>query len=272
MLTLLAFASVTALTSRSLIRGYSALALGLLIGFVGIDQLTGQSRLTLRRRPARQRDRHRDRRRRPVRGRRGAAHGEQAAATDGRRATSPIQPDEGHWMTRDDWRRSWKPWLRGAGLGFPFGALPAGGAEVPTFLSYADRAQADQAPGRVRPGRDRGRRGPGGRQQRVVLRHARPAAHARHPDLGDGGDHARRLPDLQPAAGAGAVRAQQRPGVDADRLALRRQRDAAAAQPAADPRLGEGARGPAAAALRGHPRVRHARRLLAVGQRRPRCS
>src|SRR3954467_9302031 len=45
-LTLLAFASVTALTSRSLLRGFSSLALGLLIGFVGIDQLTGQSRLT----------------------------------------------------------------------------------------------------------------------------------------------------------------------------------------------------------------------------------
>ena len=45
-LTLLAFASVTALTSRSLIRGFASLAVGLLIGFVGIDQLTGQSRLT----------------------------------------------------------------------------------------------------------------------------------------------------------------------------------------------------------------------------------
>jgi putative tricarboxylic transport membrane protein len=40
-LTLLAFASVTALTSRSLIRGFGSLAVGLLIGFVGIDQLTG---------------------------------------------------------------------------------------------------------------------------------------------------------------------------------------------------------------------------------------
>src|ERR671925_221077 len=45
-LTLLAFASVTALTSTSLIRGMASLAVGLLIGFVGIDQLTGQSRLT----------------------------------------------------------------------------------------------------------------------------------------------------------------------------------------------------------------------------------
>ena len=39
-------------------------------------------------------------------------------------------------MTREDWARSWKPWLRGTLLGFPFGALPAGGAEIPTFLSY----------------------------------------------------------------------------------------------------------------------------------------
>jgi putative tricarboxylic transport membrane protein len=39
-------------------------------------------------------------------------------------------------MNREDWSRSWKPWLRGTALGFPFGALPAGGAETPTFLSY----------------------------------------------------------------------------------------------------------------------------------------
>src|SRR6185295_7911057 len=41
------------------------------------------------------------------------------------------------WLSRADAKRSWKPWLRGAAIGFPFGALPAGGAEVPTFLSYA---------------------------------------------------------------------------------------------------------------------------------------
>jgi putative tricarboxylic transport membrane protein len=42
----------------------------------------------------------------------------------------------GAWMTREDWRRSWAPWLRGTALGFPIGALPAGGSEIPTFLSY----------------------------------------------------------------------------------------------------------------------------------------
>jgi putative tricarboxylic transport membrane protein len=40
-------------------------------------------------------------------------------------------------MTRAEWRRSWKPWLRGTAIGFPIGAMPAGGAEIPTFLSYA---------------------------------------------------------------------------------------------------------------------------------------
>jgi putative tricarboxylic transport membrane protein len=135
MLTLIAFASVTALTSRSLIRGYAALALGLLIGFVGIDQLTGQSRLTF-----------------------GVdqlgngidivivavglfAVGEALHMASKLRTTGGdelVEPEnEGRWLSRDDWRRSWKPWLRGAGIGFPFGALPAGGAEVPTFLSYA---------------------------------------------------------------------------------------------------------------------------------------
>ncbi len=40
-------------------------------------------------------------------------------------------------MTRDDWRRSWPAWLRATAIGFPFGTIPAGGAEIPTFLSYA---------------------------------------------------------------------------------------------------------------------------------------
>ncbi|MGH2555001.1 MAG: tripartite tricarboxylate transporter permease, partial [Actinomycetota bacterium] len=52
----------------------------------------------------------------------------------GREEVIPVEG--GVWMTPQEWRRSWKPWLRGTVLGFPFGALPAGGAEIPTFLSY----------------------------------------------------------------------------------------------------------------------------------------
>ena len=79
---------------------------------------------------------------------------------------------------------------------------PAGGAEVPTFLSYAiekrlaRRKEKDQFGQR----RDRGRRRARGGQQRRVLRGARAAADARHPDLGDGGDPRRRFQvfNLQP--------------------------------------------------------------------------
>jgi putative tricarboxylic transport membrane protein len=54
-----------------------------------------------------------------------------------RHDTEEIIPVRGRvGMNRDDWRRSWKPWLRGTGIGFPFGTLPTGGAEIPTFLSY----------------------------------------------------------------------------------------------------------------------------------------
>src|SRR5919108_135707 len=44
--TVLAFVAVTALVGRSLIRGMLSLFLGLFIGLIGIDQVSGQSRLT----------------------------------------------------------------------------------------------------------------------------------------------------------------------------------------------------------------------------------
>ena len=53
-----------------------------------------------------------------------------------RRKPLDVIPVGRPFMGRDDWRRSWGPWLRGTALGFPFGAVPAGGAETPTFLSY----------------------------------------------------------------------------------------------------------------------------------------
>jgi len=45
-LTVLAFVSVTSLVGRSLLRGMISLFLGLLIGLMGIDVLTGQARFT----------------------------------------------------------------------------------------------------------------------------------------------------------------------------------------------------------------------------------
>jgi putative tricarboxylic transport membrane protein len=58
-----------------------------------------------------------------------------------------LEPVRGSlWMTKEDWKRSWKPWLRGTALGFPIGALPAGGAEIPTFLSYSAEKRLTKYP------------------------------------------------------------------------------------------------------------------------------
>lgn len=49
-------------------------------------------------------------------------------------------------MSRKDWQRSWKPWLRGAALGFPIGVMPAGGSEIPTLLSYTLERRLSKKP------------------------------------------------------------------------------------------------------------------------------
>jgi putative tricarboxylic transport membrane protein len=49
-------------------------------------------------------------------------------------------------MSREDWRRSWPAWLRATAIGFPFGTIPAGGAEIPTFLSYATEKKLSKHP------------------------------------------------------------------------------------------------------------------------------
>jgi putative tricarboxylic transport membrane protein len=77
-----------------------------------------------------------------------------------------VRPVEGNplagsaWMTRDDWRRSWKPWLRGSFLGFPLGTLPAGGTEVPTFLSYTIEKKLSKHPEEFGEGAIEGVAGP----------------------------------------------------------------------------------------------------------------
>jgi putative tricarboxylic transport membrane protein len=41
----------------------------------------------------------------------------------GRRPIEAVVLREGASMSRDDWRRSWGPWLRGTAIGFPLGVL-----------------------------------------------------------------------------------------------------------------------------------------------------
>ena len=132
-LMLVAFMTVGSLLGSSMIRGMVSLSVGLALGLVGSDLQSGAVRLTF-----------------------GNLH-----AIDGIETVTVIvsifalgealyiagRAKESGWsliqmqgkalMTKEDLRRSWKPWLRGTGIGFPLGIMPAGGSEVPTFLSYS---------------------------------------------------------------------------------------------------------------------------------------
>jgi len=131
-LMVLAFVTVSAVLGNSAVRGLTALFFGLSLGLIGVDNQTGQARLTF-----------------------GItelldgldvtqvavglfAVGETMWLCSRYRAGQDevIAIKGSLWMSAQDWSRSWKAWIRGALIGFPIGALPAGGAEVPTFLSY----------------------------------------------------------------------------------------------------------------------------------------
>src|SRR5687767_2497430 len=154
-LTVVAFTTVSVLLGASLLRGIMSLFLGLALGLIGIDPLTGTARFSL-----------------------GLpqlldgidvmilviglfAVGEtlfQLARRQGA-ATLIAVPDSGG-MSGEDWRRSWKPWLRGTAIGFPLGVLPCGGAEIPTFLSYMIEKRLSKRPEEFGRGAIEGMAGP----------------------------------------------------------------------------------------------------------------
>jgi putative tricarboxylic transport membrane protein len=132
MLMLLAFCTVSAVLGQSTLRGLTALGIGLAMGLVGIDQISAQARYTggvpelmdglevvL-----------------VAVGLFAVAETLYAVLYQGREVETQNAMSRVH-MTRDEWRRSWPAWLRATFIGFPFGTIPAGGSEIPTFLSYA---------------------------------------------------------------------------------------------------------------------------------------
>lgn len=132
LLMVLAFTTVSAVLGQSLLRGITALALGLAFGLVGMDQISGQARYTA-----------------GVPelldgveivlvavGLFAVAEVLYAAMYEGRQAPTRNAMSRVA-MTAADWRRSLPAWLRGAAIGTPLGCVPAGGTEIPTFLSYA---------------------------------------------------------------------------------------------------------------------------------------
>ena len=137
-----AFVTVAAVLGQSTVRGLAMLFLGLLLGLVGIDDQTGQMRFAF-----------------------GIpelmdgidvvvlavglfAVGEAlyVAAYQSRMREAIERLSGSLWMSREDWRRSWPAWLRATAIGFPFGTIPAGGAEIPTFLSYATEKKLSKHP------------------------------------------------------------------------------------------------------------------------------
>jgi putative tricarboxylic transport membrane protein len=152
----LAFTTVATLLGSSMVRGMVSLFLGLAIGLVGIDSLTGQPRFTF--------------------GNQHLLNGVDIVtvavglfavgetfwvASHMRKGKAEItRVSDSKWMTKEDWRRSWKPWIRGAALGFPIGALPAGGAEIPTFLSYSVEKRLSKHPEEFGQGAIEGVAGP----------------------------------------------------------------------------------------------------------------
>ncbi|MBN9425286.1 MAG: tripartite tricarboxylate transporter permease, partial [Burkholderiales bacterium] len=155
-LMLLSLVAVSAVLGSSVLRGVIVLLLGLLLGLVGVDLQSGQPRFTF-----------------------GAAElldgieftaaavglfavGEALfLAWQGRAGKTEVLRLSGKvGLTRDDLKRSWKPWLRGAAYGFPIGAMPAGGAELPTLLSYYTEKKLSKQPEQFGQGAIEGVAGP----------------------------------------------------------------------------------------------------------------
>lgn len=140
-LMVLCFVTVSAVLGSSILRGLSSLALGLFFGLIGIDLQSGQPRFHF-----------------------GVmelldgisvlivavglfAVGETLHLASRKQQEEDVVELRGPvGMTREEWKRSWKPWLRGTLFGFPIGAMPAGGAEIPTFLSYYTEKKLSKHP------------------------------------------------------------------------------------------------------------------------------
>ena len=78
----------------------------------------------------------------------------------GRDDAAPIELTRRAGMNREEWRRSWKPWLRGTLIGFPLGILPVGGTVIPTFLSYIAEKRLSRNPAEFGHGAIEGVAGP----------------------------------------------------------------------------------------------------------------
>lgn len=140
-LALFAFIATSVVVSDSVLKGLAALVIGLALAMVGTDQVSGAQRFTF-----------------------GSpqlfdgvsivvitvsllAVGEvlHVASRIGRPDDQGLIPTKGRpYLTRAEFREALPAWLRGTAFGVPFGVIPAGGAEVPTFLAYGTEQKLDR--------------------------------------------------------------------------------------------------------------------------------
>jgi putative tricarboxylic transport membrane protein len=154
-LMVLAFVTVSAAFGDSALKGLTSLFVGLALALVGIDGLTGQARLSF-----------------------GVpqlldgievttlavamfAVGEALFVAAQPFSADKVQDIKGSVrMTAQDWSRSWRAWLRGTAIGFPIGAMPAGGADIASFLSYGAEKRFSRHPDEFGHGAIEGVAGP----------------------------------------------------------------------------------------------------------------
>lgn len=139
-LAVFAFVATSAVVSDSVLKGGAALLIGLVLAMIGTDQVSGSQRFTF--------------------GNVALLDGVSivvitvallavgeviyVASRIGRPDDRSITPSTGRpFLSRAEYREALPAWLRGTAFGVPFGVIPAGGAEVPTFLAYGVEKRLD---------------------------------------------------------------------------------------------------------------------------------
>ncbi|MFJ6651338.1 tripartite tricarboxylate transporter permease [Microbacterium sp. NPDC091313] len=144
-LALFAFVATSSVVADSVLKGLAALILGLGLATIGIDSVSGAERSSF-----------------------GVpqlfdgvslvtvtvallALGEvfHVASRIRRDPTSRIRRTTGRpFLSKSDFREALPAWIRGTGIGLPFGVIPVGGADVPTFIAYSAERSLDRRSGR----------------------------------------------------------------------------------------------------------------------------
>jgi len=154
-LMLLGLTAVSSLAGHSVVKALVSMCVGLLLGTVGLDMggfprfnfgmvelYEGVDFLI------------------PAIGLFAIAEALDQAATVRRSAMTRFEFKGKAWLTREEFRQSAAPWLRGSVLGFFVGVLPGAGATIASFFSYALERRVSRHPERFGKGAIEGVAGP----------------------------------------------------------------------------------------------------------------